>query len=136
MDLEGKYKKLAESIKTVAGRQKIARSMVDPFFVMQIRANAYKETDEYKEELKKLKTMPRRNLGVCKKCECFSKAKALKRGFVLKGKYNCKNHSRAVVQEEMDEKEWTLNPIPVECLYYVEQCFEDWNGGKKNRDMP
>ena len=114
-------------------KKKFRRSLV--IYSKEVKAKVYRTTKNYMDELEYEKTAPKRNMEICRQCECFVKSIKLLEEEVIEGKYNCEKHSPAVVQEEIDLDDWATKPVPKECPYYVEMYMMEWNGKEKKNGM-
>ena len=93
-----------------------------------IGADFYSNTEDHKKELEFEKTAPRRRLDICKQCPHFSNALSMKTpNKKLKNRYNCEQHSKAVVQEEFGIRQWTKAFIPMNCPFCTEVKIQEWN---------
>ena len=142
MTLEEKYKIIAEHIKASAGVAKLVASMLrvrsdkekekerwkNHWTSKIISANFYSVTEDHKKELEFEKTAPKRRLDICKQCPHFSNAFSRHiPNKKLKNRYNCEQHSKAVVQEEFGIRQWTKALIPMNCPFCTEVKMQEWN---------
>jgi len=143
--LEEKYKIIAEHIKASAGVARLAASMTrvrsykekekekwkNHWTSKIISANFYSVTEDHKKELEFEKTAPKRILDICRQCPYFSNAWSRHTpNKKLKNRYNCEQHSKAVVQEEFGIRQWAKALIPMRCPFCAEVKMQEWNDGQ------
>jgi len=131
----GAFQEIAGKMITASGEQKKKLEWEHELLCKKKDVKIYEGSKECLEEQEFLKTMPKRSLGICMKCEHFAKAKSLlEPNRILRGKYNCEKHSKAVVQEEFSKGEWEGKPIPKDCPFRAESKLTEWNGEEGNED--